>query len=84
MERRKSKKSNPTVESLIRYVERKLGQPDFDSFCIAPVKHGYISYVDLLQGGLTIFDIEKMNNAISYYSDLEKVIIDFNNSKPKK
>lgn len=51
---------------------------------MAPVKNGYIKYTDLLNGGLTIFDIEKMNEAIGYYVKLEKTIAEFwQKSKPE-
>lgn len=74
MGRCKGKKDNPELKRLIKKIERKLGVPNFDSFCISPVKEGYIKYTDLINGGLTIFDIEKMNEAISYYAALTKII----------
>ena len=80
MGRWESKKSNPELEQLIRKIDRKLGQPKFDSFLMSPVKEGYITYTDLISGGLTLFDIEKMNEAITYWIGVDRIV---NEPKPE-
>jgi hypothetical protein len=42
---------------------------------MSPVKQGFISYADLINGSLTLFDIEAMVEA-SAYLDRRQVIID--------
>lgn len=60
---------------------RQLGEPNFNYFFISPVRQGYIRYTDLINGGLTLFDIRKMNEAITYLNDVDRVISNLNNSK---
>ena len=79
MGRCEGKKNDSELDELAKKIERKLGFPNFDSFCISHVKEGYIKYTDLLSGGLTIFDIRKMNEAISYYAAVNRII---NEPKP--
>lgn len=74
MGRCEGNKSDPELKKLIKKIERKLGAPNFNSFCISPVKEGYIQYTDLIHGGLTIFDLEQMNNAINYYAALARIV----------
>ncbi len=82
MGRCKSKKGDIELNKLVKKIERRLGAPKFNSFFISPVKESYIKYTDLIDGGLTIFDIEKMNDAISYYAALTKIINEPEPTKP--
>lgn len=41
---------------------------------MSPVKEGFIEYSDLHNGGLTLFDIQKINEAIAYYPLLEATV----------
>ena len=74
MGRREVKGSDPEVEFLSRKIAKKLGEPTFNTFFLSPVKEGYIKYCDLINGGLTLFDLEQMNEAISYYAQVNKII----------
>jgi hypothetical protein len=79
MGRNKGEKNNNLLE---KEIIRKLGKPSFNHSFLFPVKHGYLKYTDLLNGGLTLFDIEKLNEAITYLDKVDEIIINFN--KPKK
>lgn len=59
---------------LIGKIERKLGVPKFNTLHITPIKEGYIKYTDLISGGLTIFDLQVMNEAIVYYAMMQQII----------
>lgn len=74
MERRKNKRNDVELIKAQRKVIKELGEPNFNSYFLAPVEAGYIKYTDLTQGGLTLFDIEKMNDAIEYYSKINMVV----------
>jgi hypothetical protein len=63
MGRVKSKKNDNFLE---KEIIKKLGEPKFNYSFLCPVKNGYIKYTDLINGGLTLFDIEVMNNGIVY------------------
>jgi hypothetical protein len=65
MERRKDKRNDAELKAE-RKVLDKLGKPSYNSYFLAPVEEGYIKYTDLLNGGLTLFDIEIMNESINY------------------
>lgn len=89
MERPKSKKSDSKLKRLAKKIEDELGYLQFDAFLIAPVKEGLVSYAELINGGLTLFDIEKMHNAIDFYRGIERIAKEFgaaenNLSKSKK
>lgn len=75
-------KSKKDADLLEKEIVRKLGEPKFNYSFLCPVKHGYIKYTDLINGGLTLFDIEVMNNSIVYLDKAEEIVINFN--KPKK
>lgn len=77
MERPKSKKSDSKLKRLAKKIEDELGYLQFDAFLIAPVKEGLISYAELINGGLTLFDIEKMHNAIDFYRGIERIASEF-------
>ena len=77
LERSKSKKSDSKLRRLAKKIEDELGYLQFDAFLIAPVKEGMISYAELINGGLTLFDIEKMHNAIDFYRGIERIVKDF-------
>jgi ribosome biogenesis SPOUT family RNA methylase Rps3 len=79
MGRVKSKKNDNFLE---KEIIKKLGEPKFNYSFLCPVKNGYIKYTDLINGGLTLFDIEVMNNGIVYLDKAEEIVINFN--KPKK
>lgn len=68
-------------DTLEKEIIRKLGEPKFYFSFLSPVKQGYIKYSDLINGGLTLFDIEMMNNCISYLSKMEEIIVEFNKKK---
>lgn len=72
MGRCKGTKSDP---GLIAKIDRKLGEPSINTYFMSPVKQGFISYADLINGSLTLFDIEAMIEA-SAYLDKRQVIID--------
>jgi len=74
-------KSGKNDNLLGKEIIRKLGEPKFNYSFLYPVKQGYIKYTDLINGGLTLFDIEAMNNCIEYMDKAEEVIINFNQSK---
>ena len=74
MGRREVEISDPEVVILSRKISKKLGDPTFNTFFLSPVKEGYIRYSDLINGGLSLFDIEQMNEAISYYAQVNKII----------
>lgn len=78
MERPKSKKSDSKFRRLAKKIEDELGYLKFDAFLLAPVKEGMISYAELINGGLTLFDIEKMHNAIDFYRGIERIVREFN------
>jgi hypothetical protein len=44
---------------------------------MAPVKEGFISYADLINGSLTIFDIEAMMKASIYLDKRQDIVNDF-------
>lgn len=67
-------KSSKGDSRLINRIEREIGLPKFNSNFIAPVDEGYIKYTDLINGGLTLFDIEIMNNAIPYCKQLQNIV----------
>lgn len=81
MERPKSKKSDSKLRRLAKKIEDELGYLQFDAFLIAPVKEGLISYAELINGGLTLFDIEKMHNAIDFYRGIERIAKEFSASE---
>lgn len=60
---------------LIDRIDRELGDPNINTYFMSPVKEGFISYADLINGSLTIFDIEAMMKA-SAYLDKRQIIID--------
>ena len=66
-----SEKKSIAFEKKIKAV---LGEPAFNTFFLSPVKEGYIKYTDLINGGLTLFDIEQMNESISYYIGVNNII----------
>ena len=74
MERRKNKRNDVELVRLERKVLNELGNPNFNHSFVAPVEAGYIKYTDLLHGGLTLFDIEIMNEAIDYNAKIKRVI----------
>jgi hypothetical protein len=43
---------------------------------MAPVNAGLIRYTDLINGGLTLFDIFIMNDFLQYKSDYETAMYD--------
>ena len=77
VERPKSKKSDPKLKRLAKKIEDELGYLQFDAFLIAPVKEGLITYAELINGGLTLFDIEKMHNAIDFYQGIARIAREF-------
>jgi hypothetical protein len=47
---------------------------NIDWLIFNPIAKGFISYTDVIRGGLTLFDLYKMNEVISYESELEREI----------
>ncbi len=76
----KIKKTNSGIE---KQIIQKLGIPSFNYSFLSPVIRGYIKYTDLLNGNLTLFDIRKMNEAISYLAESEKIVTDIYGSKTR-
>ena len=74
MERRENKRNDAELIRLERKVLSELGNPNFNHYFVAPVEAGYIRYTDLLNGGLTLFDIEIMNEAIDYNAKIKRVL----------
>lgn len=81
MERSTSKKSDSKLKRLAKKIEEELGYLQFDAFLVAPVKEGLITYSELINGGLTLFDIEKMHNAIDFYRGIERIVREFSNAE---
>ena len=75
---RKNKKGDLRLE---KEIIRKLGEPNFNYSFLSPVIRGYIKYTDLLNGSLTLFDIHKMNEAITYLAQVDNIVTDFNSRK---
>jgi hypothetical protein len=73
MERRENKRVDAELRKLEQKVLSELGEPKFNFSFVAPVEAGYIKYTDLLNGGLTLFDIEIMNEAIDYNAKIKRV-----------
>lgn len=74
MERRQNKRNDAELIRLEGKVIKELGNPDFNHYFVAPVEAGYIKYTDLLNGGLTLFDVEIMNKAIDYNDKIKRLI----------
>ena len=81
MERPKSKKSDSRLKRLVKRIEDELKHLQFDAFLIAPVKEGLIKYTDLVDGGLTLFDIQKMHDAIDFYKGVDRIVHEFNRAE---
>lgn len=65
----------------MKRVEAELKHLQFDAFLIAPVREGLIKYTDLISGNLTLFDIQKMHDAIDFYRGVDSISREINASE---
>ena len=70
-------KGSKSDTRLISRIDRELGDPNINTYFMAPVKEGFISYADLINGSLTIFDIEAMMKASIYLDKRQDIVNDF-------
>lgn len=67
----RTSETSRTLERIQRFVETPA---NLDWFLLNPVIKGYISYSDLKNGTLTLWDLFLMNDMIDYHNRVEEEI----------